>query len=200
MYNPSHNGRSLLIFNGFWCEGLEFQPFTSGRSRVTIRERHMNGGWYMGEAYVNPGRSKPSHGKPPVNKGAPPTKRFSRREHLKIRTFTLETHGNQQKTSCLWRSESFFGRKIRIRERAKRGEKRGEGRHNVMINQKMAGTHLTFAQLSGIHQGDKATPAQNNFQLIPYLHPYSARQSEVREWSSRTPFLSKSIWFFNLYS
>ena len=150
--------------------------------RGAVRERHMNGGWYIGEAYVNPGRSKPSHGKPPVNKGAPPTKRFSHREHLKIRTFTLETHGNQQKTSCLWRSESFFGRKIRIRERAKRGEKRGEGRHNVMINQKMAGTHLTFAQLSGIHQGDKATPAQNNFQLIPYPHPYSAHnKNEVTQ-------------------
>ena len=36
MSNPSHNGRSLLIFNGFWCEDLDFQPFTAGSSTKAV--------------------------------------------------------------------------------------------------------------------------------------------------------------------
>ena len=123
VFNPSQKVRFLLIFNGFECEGLDFQPFTSGRSWVTIRERRMNGGWYIGESYVNLGRSEPSHGKPPVNKGHSLQKCFSRREHLKIQTFTLEAHGKSAENLHFVKEWTLFSEKTRIRERAKRGEK-----------------------------------------------------------------------------
>ena len=84
VFTPSHRARFCLIFNGFECEGLDFQVFTSTVAflpcvsadfQVVFRCEGLRFPSFTSvhrpcecfAAHVNTLKSKPSHSKPPVN-------------------------------------------------------------------------------------------------------------------------------------